>query len=152
MKTPLHRFLVLAGFATLAQSADLTSMGDWTESITATDLVSGAGTDLKPQFESAAGVTTLTVSNAPGPWTVSVKRTGNGGHGDVTVYVKRVSGGSGIGTIDGGTAYQTLTGADVDLFSGTEDRNGISLQFKLTGITRDVPPANYLSTIVFTVR
>jgi hypothetical protein len=152
MKTSLHRFLVLGAFATLAHGADLTSMGDWTQSITAADLVSGAGTDLKPQFESAAGVTTLTVSNSPGPWTVSVKHSGNGGHGDVTVYVKRVSGGSGTGTIEGGTAYQALTGADVDLFTGTEARNGISLQFKLTGLSRDVPPANYLSTIVFTVR
>ena len=152
MKTPLLTILVLAGFVTLTHGADLTSMGDWAQSITAADLVSGAGTDLKPQFESASGVTTLTVSNAPGPWTVSVKHSGNGGHGDVTVYVKRVSGCTGTGTIAGGTAYQALTGADVDLFSGTEARNGISLQFKLTGLSRDVPPANYLSTIVFTVR
>jgi opacity protein-like surface antigen len=151
MKTSLLPLLTILLLAAFAPAADLTSIGDWTESINASALVSGAGSDLQPQFESVAGVTTLTISNAPAAWTLRVRLAGSGGHSDVTVHVKRASGGSGSGTISGGTAYQALTGSDAELFSGTSDRGSISLQFKLTGLTRKVSPATYLSSIIFTV-
>lgn len=136
----------------MAQGADLSSSGDWVETVNATHLVSGAGSDLQPQFESISGVTTLTITNAPGSWTLRVRLAGSGGHGDVTVSVKRTSSGSGTGTIVDGSAYMPLTGSDAVLFSGTEDRSGISLQFKLTGLSRNVSPASYLSSIIFTVQ
>jgi hypothetical protein len=151
MKSPLHKLLPLLALTGLAHGADLTSRGDWVESITAANLVSGAGSDLQSQFESVAGVTTLTISTAPGAWTLRVRLGGSGGHGDVTVYVKRTSAGSGSGSISGGTAYMALTGSDAELFSGTENRGNVSLQFKLTGLSRTVSPATYLSSIIFTV-
>lgn len=150
MKASLHKLLLLLALPGLAQGADLTSIGDWVESITAANLVSGAGSDVQSQFESVSGVTSLTISNAPGAWTLRVR--GSGGHGDVTVLVKRTSGGSGSGSISGGTAYQELTGSDAELFSGTDARSGIPLQFKLTGLSRNVAPATYLSSIIFTVQ
>jgi hypothetical protein len=152
MKSSLHKLLVLFALPALVQGADITSAGDWVETITAANLIAGAGSNLPAQFESVAGVTSLTITNAPGAWTLRGRRAGNGGHGDVTVFVKRTSSGSGAGGISGGTAYVELTGADTELFSGTDSRSGISLQFKLTGISTNVAPTTYFSSILFTVQ
>lgn len=152
MKFSLLKLFALVALPRLVHGADLTSMGDWVESITAANLVSGAGSDLQSQFESVSGVTSLTISNAPGAWKLQARLGGSGGHGDVTILVKRSSGGSGLGSISGGTAYMALSGSDAELFSGTEDRGNISLQFKLTGLSRSVSPATYLSSIIFTIQ
>jgi hypothetical protein len=152
MKSSLPKLFALLALPALAHGADLTSSGDWVESITAANLVAGAGSDLQPQFESFPGITTLAISTAPGAWTLRARLGGSGGHSDVTVYVKRTSGGSGSGSISGGTAYLALTGSDAELFSGTADRGSISLQFKLTGLSRKVAPATYLSSVIFTVQ
>lgn len=127
-------------------------MGDWVEPITATNLVTGAGSDLQPQLESISGVTVLTISNAPGAWTLRARLSGNGGHDEVSVLVKRTSAGSGPGSIDGGTTYTVLSGLDSEIFSGTESRGNISLQFKLAGLSCRVSPDTYLSSIIFTVQ
>ena len=152
MKSLLHHVFVLLTLTVVAHPVDLTSSGDWSESITSADLVAGAGSDVRSQLESVSGVTTLTISTAPGTWSLRVRLSGNGGSGDVTVQVKRTSGGSGGGSISGGTAYQALTGSDAELFSGSGDRSNISIQYKLTGLSRSIAPATYLSSIVFTVQ
>ncbi len=152
MKSSFTKALTFLACTSLAPGADLVSSGDWAKSINATDLVAGAGSDLPAQFESVSGVTTLTISNAPGAWTLRTRVGGSGGHGSVTVYIKRTSGGSGSGSISGGTAYQALTGSDAELFSGTEARSNIALQYKITGLSSRVSPASYLSSIFFTVQ
>lgn len=152
MSLPARATLLLILFGQLANGADLTSMGDWVETITATNLVAGAGSDLQPQFESISGVTMLTISNAPGAWTLRARLSGTGSHGDVSVQVKRTSTGGGTGSIDGGTAYIELSGLDSEIFSGTESRGSISLQFKLTGLSCRVTPETYLSSIIFTIQ
>jgi hypothetical protein len=152
MSLPSRATLLLILFGQFAHGANLTSMGDWVETITATNLVAGAGSNLQPQFESISGVTILAISNAPGPWTLRARLSGTGGHGDVSVQVKRTSTGGGAGSIDGGTAYIELSGLDSEIFSGTESRESISLQFKLTGLSCRVSPDTYLSSIIFTVQ
>ncbi len=151
MKVSPLVLLIMLALGGLARGADLIASGSWNENITAANLVSGAGSDLAPQFESIPGVTTLTISNAPGSWTLRVRLSGSGGHGDVTVLVKRTSDGTGSGSIADGSAYLALTGSDTTLFSGSEARSNISLQFKLTGLSRSVSPGTYLSSIIFTV-
>ncbi len=152
MKSSLLQLLSLFALTSLTHGADLTSSGDWFESISAANLLAGAGSNLQPNFESVSGVTMLTISDASGPWTLRARLAGGGGHGDVTVSVKRTSGGSGSGSISGGTAYLALTGSDAELFSGSENRSSLSLQFKLTGLSPAVSPATYLSSIIFSVQ
>ncbi len=152
MKSILRLLLACLALAWRSPAADLVTDGNWVESINGSDLVSGAGSDLKSQFESVSGVTSLTISNAPGAWSLRVQCAGSGGHKDVTVYVKRSSSGTGPGSISGGTAYMALTGSGAELFTGTEARSGISLQYKITGLSRRVSPATYLSSITFTVQ
>ena len=152
MSLPLRTTLLLILFGQFTHGADLTSMGDWVETITATNLAAGAGSDLQPQLESISGVTILTISNAPGAWVLRGRLSGASGHGNVSVQVKRTSTGGGTGSIDGGTTYTELTGLDSEIFSGTESRESISLQFKLTGLSCHVSPATYFSSIIFTVQ
>ena len=152
VKSPLCKALLILALSAATQSAELTSSGDWVATINAANLVSGAGSDLQAQFESVSGVTTLTITNAPGAWSLRVRRSGSQWHGNVTAHVKRTSDGSGSGSISGGNAYAALAATDTELFSGSGARGNISLQFKLTGLSKTVSPATYLSSIIFTVQ
>lgn len=146
-----HAFFI--GFLSVtSHAADIISSGDWAETITAANLTSGAGSNLQVNFESATGITTLTILNTTGAWTVRARRSEGQGHGDVTVHIKRTSAGSGTGDVTGGTAFTELTTTDTEIFTGSEARNGISLQFKLTGLSSKVPPGTYFSNIIFTVQ
>src|SRR2546426_8064045 len=95
MKSTLWKTLLVLALSGSSQSADLISSGDWVAAISAANLVSGAGSDLQSQFESISGVTTLTVTNAPGAWSLHARRSGSQWNGAVAVFVKRTSGGSG---------------------------------------------------------
>ena len=137
-----------------AQAADLSSIGSWSQTLTASHLTAGAGSDLQNQTESVAGVTILTVSNAPGDWTLRA-RLGNGGgnwSGNFALFVKRTSAGSGSGSVSGAESYVEITSTDTAIFSGSEDRNNLSLQFTLPGLASNVSAATYLSSIIFTVQ
>ncbi|MEO6739212.1 MAG: hypothetical protein ABIP20_03110 [Chthoniobacteraceae bacterium] len=152
MKTLVRNTLALLAFIPAGQAADLVSSGDWTETITAANLISGAGSNLQSQLQSLSGVTTLTISNAPGSWSLRVRRSGGTWPAGVTLLVKRTSAGSGSGTISGGDTFVAVTGSDTEIFSGTEARSNVSLQFKLSGLSVGITPATYLSSIIFTVQ
>lgn len=151
MRSVFRSAVLAIGLAVAANAADIVSSGDWYETITAANLSAGAGSDLVAQIESVSGVTTLTISNAPGAWSLVARRSSTTWHADLAVSVKRVSDGSGSGSIAGGAAYVELTGSDIEIFTGTEDRSDISLQLKLTGLSKDVAPDTYASSIIFTV-
>ena len=148
--TPIRKITAFLALLAPARGYDLNSSGGWNVDISATNLINYAGSNLQPELESPAGVSNLSVSNGNGNWTVSMRK--SGGHSNVRIFVKRTSSGSGNGNISGGTSYLELTGSDTDFFSGTQDKAGISLQYKLTGLSIDIPPAVYLSSITFTIR
>ena len=73
-------------------------------------------------------------------------------HNDLIVYVKRTSDGQGGGSISGGLDYVfVLTIGQALFFSGKGDRSNIAVQYKVTGMSVDVSPATYNTTVVFTV-
>ena len=152
MKTLFRNILSLLALSSTDHAADLVSNGDWAETITASNLVSGAGSNPQSQLQSMAGVTALTISNAPGSWTLRARRSGGPWSGAVSLFVKRTSAGSGSGSIAGGDSFVEVTGSDVEIFNGSEARSNVALQFKLTGLSVGVSPASYLSSIVFTVQ
>ena len=67
------------------------------------------------------------------------------------MYVQRTSDGSGSGSIAGGTSYQEVTDTDVKLFWGQNNRSGIDLQLQLTGVSIQVAPDTYTTTVYYTV-
>ena len=133
----------------------ISATGDWTETIDAFDLVSGAGSDLIDTYESIANATVLTITAAGGgggkPWRIDVKRTDSNWHTDFTLYVRRTSDGTGPGSISGGLSYIEIVTTDSSFFSGVDNRSGIDVQYELTGMSVSVPPAIYSTTVTYTV-
>jgi hypothetical protein len=149
-------FLVpLLLLATEAEAIDISAAGGWSETVNQSDLVSGAGSQLIDTYESTTGGTVIDVSNCADDadnWRVDVRRIDDGGwHGDFILYLKRTSDGSGNGSVSGGFSYVEITTTDTQLFVGAGNRDGIELQYRLTGMSTGASPDNYSQTIVFTV-
>lgn len=158
MKRNFVILILLSGLIFLNTKAwaivSISATGGWSETIDASDLQAGAGSNLTDTYESAAGATALTISNTTGNtdnWRVDVKRTDTNWHGNLHLYVKRTSDGTGEGSISGGLSYIEITTIDSQFFSGAGDRNSINLQYKLTGMSVSVPPNAYGTTITYTV-
>lgn len=150
MQTKLLALLLLGAFGAGAAAADLTAFGQWTESLTAQNLITGAGSGLQNP-ESTAGVIALSVTNPLVTYRVRARLSSGSWDSSVGIWIKRTSAGSGPGTISGGTSYIQLTSSDVEIFSGTLDRANVSLQCKTTGLSTAVRPGTYQSPIIFTV-
>lgn len=147
--------LLLAGQVSEAAkiiSIDVT--GDWSVTIDASYLQAGAGSDLRSSYESAGDAALLTIvgtQNKHDVWQVDIRRTDTTWPSDLTLSVRRTGAGTGNGGISGGAAYQEIGTTDTEFFSGTGDRSGIPLQFKLEGMSLQVPPNTYSTTITYTV-
>ena len=126
------------------------SSGDWTQAIRAANLTAGAGSDLPTQFESgsAATVQSITSKNS---WSVSVSKSDALWNSNLTLWVRRTSDGTGGGTISGGQSYVQVTSISTVLYSGSKDRSGIQLQYRISGISKGVPPSLYNTGVVFTL-
>ena len=136
--------------AVVTLGADVSSSGNWTEMIDASDLVAGAGSDVTSQYESGSGAATLTISNTAGAsWRILARRSDSTWHGDFVLAVRRTSDGSGSGAVIGGSSYTQLSTLDTEIFSGSGDRSNIAVQYKLTGMSKIVSPNLYSSGITF---
>lgn len=132
----------------------ITATGDWSTSVGPSDLQSGAGSDLVATHESAPGVGFLDISATAGPldaWRIDVHRLDAIWHGDLTLSVRRTSDGVGLGGITGGTTYRTVGESPQSFFSGSGDRSLVNVQLRVTGVSVNVPPAIYSTTVVYTV-
>lgn len=143
---------LLLSLAIAAPGADVSSVGNWTETIDASDLIAGAGSNVTSQYESVTGSTTLDIVNtAGGSWRIVARRSDGTWHGNLTLFVRRTSDGSGSGSVLSGASYVQLSTLDTEIFTGTGDRTNIAVQLKLTGMSKDVSPNTYSSGIIFTV-
>jgi hypothetical protein len=126
----------------------ITVTGNWAETIDASDLQGGPGSNLISTYESASNVGVVDIN--AGNWWVYVEKTDSTWHANLHLYVKRTSDGSGSGTISGGTNYQEIDTSQL-FFSGSDDRSNVNLQLKLDGVSIQVPPAIYTTTIYYTI-
>ncbi|MGQ9809957.1 MAG: hypothetical protein ACUVQ7_01265 [bacterium] len=148
----IAKFILLA---TLIQSSrllsgDISASGGWTEVIDADDLVAGAGSNLIDQYQSAQDATTIDISNVEF-YDVYVRKSDNNWNNDLILYIKRTGAGSGGGNISGGTTFQEVTGTDSKFFSGYLARTGITVQYKLTGMSISISPDAYSTSVILTV-
>lgn len=151
--------LSLLFFCTIkAQTIDIVGT-NWTVAIPS---ITEAGSNYAGTYESVAnqislkvdiplvlGSGKISVHYTPNPtWNsnliLSAKRTGNG----TTLCL--------LCSITGGTAYQTVTLTDVELFRITAvlalaSYSNIPIQLQLSGVSVTIPAATYNSRIVFTV-
>jgi hypothetical protein len=146
-------FRLLPGLMSVAPiiAADISSNGTWYEMISAADLVAGAGSNLRAPIDSAGGTTVLSVA-AAGAWQVKARCDSGAMPAGTTIWVRRVSNGTGSGTISGGEAFVQLSATDSDFFSGSDTRSSISIQFRITGLNCSAAPGSYSSPITFSVQ
>lgn len=152
----MHRTLLPLTFvlalAAPGRATDLTATGDWARTIGAGDLQAGAGSDLVETYESAEASALLAISNTGGAvWRVDVRRTDTTWHGNFALLLRRTGDGMGGGPISGGAAYQAIGETNAEFFSGTGDRTNIPVQFELAGMSVQIPPNTYVTTITYTV-
>lgn len=135
------------------EAIDLSASGGLMRIVNASNLVAGAGSNLLPTLDDAAA-TNLSIINTSGSidhWRIDVRRSDATWHNALSLYVRRISDGSGSGTVTGGLSPVEISGTDVQFFSGEGDRNGLFLSYQLTGMSVAVSPNTYSTTVIFTV-
>lgn len=138
----------------VAWAIDIDISGSWSPLITSKNLKAGAGSNLISTYESVSGVVLITISGTTGKndaWRVRVRRQDSTWNANFTLFVKRIGDGTGGGGISGGQTYQAITTGNNEFFTGTGDRAGIPLQFRLEGMSLKAPPGAYSTTITYTV-
>ena len=133
-----------------ASAADVTASGGWNRTVDSSDLASGPGSDLNPTYESAANATSIDLL-AVGNYRIDVRRSIGSWSGDLTLYVKRTSNGTGSGSISGGGTYQAVSTTNTEFFTGNSNRNGVEVQYQTTGMSVDVSPSNYTTNVIYTI-
>lgn len=128
--------------------------GGWTDlTIGSADLVGGAGTDLIDTYTSDSNASRLDVRRARNYdfWRVDVSREDINWHENLYLYARRTGNGHGHGQVYGGSSYIELNNIDRELFHGRGRLNNIPIQYQLSGVSLQVPPDTYGTTIIFTV-
>ncbi len=137
-----------------AIAIEIFATGGWNETINATDLIAGAGSDLISTYTSAENDTTLNITKARGKdyyWRVDIRRSGTNWPPGFNLYARRKSDGTGYGSISGGTTYIPISATDQTFFNGSENRSGINCQYQLSGMSINIPPGTYITNIIYTV-
>jgi len=140
-------------FPTGTEAIDLSASGGLMRIVNASNLVAGAGSNLLPTLDDAAA-TNLSIINTSGSidhWRIDVRRSDATWHNALRLYVRRISDGSGSGTVTGGLSPVEISGMDVQFFSGEGDRTGLFLSYQLTGMSVAVSPNTYSTTVIFTI-
>ena len=146
--------LAAVGFAALTGNLipqDITITGSWSLVIDASDLQSGPGSDLEPQYASADDQIIVDIIHTNRRWSVTVHGVVNHWHNDLSVYLRRRSDGSGPGWISGGTCWQKVSLTPQYFFQGNKRRTDIDVQCGLDGVSIQVPPDTYSGSIIYTV-
>ena len=118
--------------------------------VNSSHLATGPGSNLIATFTDTAA-TTLDIVNTGslGKWRIDVKRTDATWNNNLKLYVKRISDGSGGGTVSGGLSLIEITGSDSPFFTGIGDRSGLALSYELSGMSVAVAPNMYSTSVSF---
>ena len=132
--------------------------GSWTFTIDQNDLTLGAvgGGDLNATYTTSGAsnlsVTLSGVTPDTQPWRVDIRRTDSVWSASWILSAKRITDGTGPGTISGGTTFLAITTTDQQFFSGSGDRSSVDVQLQLSGIsTQTVEAQVYTTTMTWTL-
>ncbi len=142
------------GLKQIGYSQTISVTGNWDLTIDETDLQGGPGTDLISTYASVTSMTIEVIKgndNKKWNWRVDVSKIDNNWHGDFHLDVRRTGPGSGRGTISGGTIYQEISSTYQSFFSGYKNRHDVPFQYQLRGVSVQVVPNTYTTTVWFTV-
>lgn len=141
--------------ATPGSALVIGAVGSWSVPLGTAELTAGPGSDFESTHTSMADQVVITISDAIDEneqWFVDVSHTSGGWDGSVQVKVVRISDGTGLGTISGGTALQAVDGTPALLFEGTGNRDSIFIQIVLTGVSVTLGSDLFETQLTFTLR
>jgi len=146
-------FLILLFFSMISfiYAIRIRVTGQWSEIIDVNDLAGPPGSDLIPYQESAINQVLVDINNTNLFWDVSVYKVDSFWPPAFRLYVRRTGNGTGPGNISGGLNYLEIIDTEQIFFSGSRQRRGIPLQFRLEGVSVQIPPQVYTTTIIYTV-
>jgi hypothetical protein len=133
---------------------DLSLSGSWGLALSASDLVSGAGSELPTSADSATNEVTLDVTLTGGDtdnWRLDVRQSGAFWDPALHVWVRRTGSGTGTGSIADGTTWIEVGSTDTAFFTGAGDRSTIAVQVRVTGLSLTLQPDAYLSNLQYTL-
>ncbi len=129
--------------------------GGWVLNIDSSDLEGVVGSNLIDEYISAGSIETITVGgtvDSLDSWVVQVKKEDIFWNSTISFSVLIESTGTGNGDITTSEDYQVITNTYQTLFSGTGDRDNITVRFKIGGISISEISANeYKTDIVYTI-
>ncbi len=134
--------------------ADISANGGWTDLyIGPNDLIAGPGTDLNNTYFSTSDATLLDIQRVHrfDPWRIDIGRSDINWYHELQLYVRRTGNGNGNGRVFGGWAFREITNIDRIFLVGIGRLNNIPLQYRLSGVSLQVPPDTYSTTIIFTI-
>ena len=146
--------LILFGGGTLQAAISVSVVGSWAETVDSLDLQAGAGSDLIDTYVSSSTAVTIDISGTTGSgdsWRLDVSKTDTTWDADLLLDVQRTTSGTGPGSIANGSSYQNVTGTAQSFFSGSGDRSDVKIQLRLRGMSVQVSPNTYSTTVFYTV-
>jgi len=120
----------------------ITVIGSWNPEIIVLRPTAGPGGGPKSTCKSAVNQIRLRISDSSGGWRIHVRREDTNWHKSFVLKIRKTS----------GKNKPTITVGDTDtlFFSGTKDTNCI-LQLFLEGVSLEVSPDTYTTTLIYTV-
>jgi len=144
-----------------AQQISLSVSGTWRLTISASDVSSGAGSDVNSTYTSNTDQIDVDVDKVvygnfwdwfiSYNWRVDVSRNDINWNSNMELWARRSSDGFGFGSIGGGSTYRRITGSASTFFWGNGRRFWTNVQYQLRGMSVTVPPGNYRTVVVYTV-
>lgn len=112
-----------------------------------------AGEDYETEIESGSRSVRMDVKKLKKQqyWSVTVNKSDINWDNSILIYVRRTTNGNGNGSTWGGTNYTQVRNIPQTLFQGRGLLNNIYLQYKLSGISVELPASTYYTDIVYTL-
>lgn len=151
--TTIIILLTLLGVSRLAAQT-ISVSGAWDLTLSASNLVSGAGSNLTDTYTSATDAAYIDISVFPYVWNwqVSVNMTVTRWNSNLQLWARRSGNGSTwFGSITGGTAYQQVTTTAQPFFTGFLNRSNVPIQYQIRNVTALIPAATYTVSVVYTL-
>lgn len=138
----------------LAMAIAITVSGNWSLAVGQGNLTGGAGSDLTSTYSSATNLATMNVTGAAGlTWRIDILRIDTKWiDANLHLWVKRTNNGtSGTGTYSGGTSFLEANLTSRTFMTGSGNRSGFTIQNQITGLSVNIAPAAYATSIRYTL-
>lgn len=151
MVTVLTTVALGIGLGSALAAVTITVTGSWSQTVGASNLASGAGSNLSNPVASPTDQLSIAVGSGSGSGSgnshVTVQRVDTGWNSNLNIYVQMTSNN---GTVSGGTAYLLVT-TSPQTFITEKGNPTVGVQVKLDGLSLQVPPGTYTTGLLFTV-